>query len=53
MPGTAAALFVVGGLFLVRALATESARGDDYALQKDFLWGIGGGALIAAAMQWM
>ncbi|MBI3783207.1 MAG: hypothetical protein HY270_07385 [Deltaproteobacteria bacterium] len=53
VPGTAVALCVVGGLFLVRAAVTEWGRGAEYALQKDVLWGIGGGALIAAALQWL
>ena len=51
--GTAAALGVIATLFLVRAAVTEWGRGPEYTLQKDLLWGIGGGALIAAALQWL
>ena len=51
--GTAAALAVVAVLFLVRAAITEWGSGTERALQKDLLWGIGGGALVAAALQWL
>jgi hypothetical protein len=53
LPGVAAALGVLAVIFLVRAAVTEWGSGPEYTVQKDLLWGFGGGALIAIALQWL
>ncbi len=51
VPGLAAAFGVLGVLFLARAAATESSRGEEFDTQKDFLWGAGLGALAASLLR--
>lgn len=47
VPGVAWSLAALSAVFLVRAAVTEYGRGPEADLQKDFLWGLGAGGLLA------
>jgi len=47
VPGVAWALGVLSLLFLVTAFATERTSRFESAVQKDLLWGLGTGGLLA------
>ena len=53
VPGLSAALGVVSLLFLVRAVVTESTQGPNANLEKDLLWGLGGGGIVTILLQWL
>jgi hypothetical protein len=48
VPGLAMALGALSLLFLVRAFATEKARGPGPSLEKDALWGLSFGVIGCA-----
>lgn len=52
VPGLEWSLAVLSLVFLFRAAVTEYGRGPDYDLQKDFLWGLGGGGFLAILSRW-
>jgi hypothetical protein len=47
LPGISWALGVVSLIFLVSALTMERMRGGEANLQKDLLWGLGVGGILA------
>jgi hypothetical protein len=47
VPGMAWSLGALSVVFLFRAAVTEYGRGPEADLQKDFLWGLGAGGLLA------
>jgi len=47
VPGIGWALGVLSAIFLVRAVITERTQGPEMTLQKDLLWGVGLGGLLA------
>jgi hypothetical protein len=52
VPGLFWSLGVLSFLFLFRAAVTEYARGPDANLQKDLLWGLGAGGVLAILSRW-
>lgn len=51
VPGVRWAVGALGLIFLVRAAATEYARGEEWNVQKDLMWGLGSGAV--AGVLWL
>jgi hypothetical protein len=52
VPGVAWSLAALSAVFLLRAAVTEYGRGPEADLQKDFLWGLGSGGLLAILSRW-
>ena len=53
VPGVSWALGVLTVLFGVRALVTEATQGAAANLQKDLLWGLSAGGVLALLSQWV
>ena len=52
VPGVAWSLAALSVVFLIRAAVTEYGRGPEADLQKDFLWGLGAGGILAILSRW-
>jgi hypothetical protein len=52
VPGVAWSLGALSLVFLLRAAVTERFRGAEADWQKDLLWGLGGGGLLAIVTRW-
>jgi hypothetical protein len=52
VPGLSWSLGVLALVFLFRAAVTEYGRGPEANMQKDLLWGLGSGGLLAVLSRW-
>jgi hypothetical protein len=52
VPGLEWSFGVLALVFLFRAAVTEYGRGPEANLQKDVLWGLGAGGILAILSRW-
>ena len=53
IPGLSWALGAISALFLLRAIVTERTQGPEESLQKDLLWGLAAGGMLAIVTRWV